>query len=266
MSKEIALMSGGEWTPDYERTIRDTFCKGLTDSEIMLFMQVCKRTGLDPTMKQIYAVKRKDSKLGREVMTIQTSIDGYRAISERTGKYAPGRESTYTYDKDGNLFSATSYIKKQTQDGTWHEVANTAFWKEYVQTYNGEPTKFWKTLGHVMLAKCAEAGCHRKANPFLFGYLYTQEEMAQSSNEVEIEPVKQFTPLTPEEVSEYISSFGFYKDRFCEYIEKLSINKGWDMDKTIFECYHNQENVKRTFTIWLEKNRPIGLEDKAQGE
>lgn len=180
--------------------IIDTYCKGATQEEAALFSHICKRTGLDPAAKQIYAVKRKDTKLGREVMTIQTGIDGYRLIAERTGCYCPGREPTYAYDKDGKLVSATSYVKKMTRDGTWHEVAATAYYDEYAQktaeyvdgkrTGKMNPTKFWDDMPHSQLSKCAEALALRKAFPTDLSGLYTKEEMNQASNGAEISNVK----------------------------------------------------------------------------
>lgn len=151
--------------------IKNYLCKGITDDELKLFSAVCHKTGLDPFMKQIYAVKRKDQ------MTIQTSIDGYRLIAERTGRYAPGRESTFTYDNNGRLVSATSYVKKQTVDGTWHEVAASAFYEEYKPSYSNQ---FWESKQHIMLAKCAEALALRKAFPNELSGLYSDEEMHQA--------------------------------------------------------------------------------------
>jgi phage recombination protein Bet len=146
-----------------------TFCKGLNNDEFELFRTVCEYTGLSPATKQIYAVKRGDK------MTIQTGIDGLRAIAERTGNYCPGKETSYTYDKDNNLISATAYLKKRTNDGIWHDVSATAFFAEY--SVDGT---FWRKMPHVMIAKCAEALAIRKAFPAITANLYTPEEMGQA--------------------------------------------------------------------------------------
>jgi phage recombination protein Bet len=161
--------------------LKNTICKGASDEEFKLFLHACQRTGLDPFMRQIYAVKRWDSAIKKETITIQTGIDGYRLIAERTGKYSPGREPTFTYGENGNLISATAYVKKQTADGTWHEVAATAFYDEYCQkTKDGKPTRFWQQMAHTMLAKCAEALALRKAFPGDLSGIYTKEEMLQA--------------------------------------------------------------------------------------
>lgn len=174
----IALQNKSEvvsFTAEQNNLIKNYLCKGITDDELKLFSAVCKKTGLDPFMKQIYAVKRK------EQMTIQTSIDGYRLIAERTGRYAPGKESTFQYTKDGQLLSATSYVKKQTQDGTWHEIGATAFFEEYKPSYTNQ---FWDSKKHIMLAKCAEALALRKAFPNELSGLYSEDEMHQADRPI----------------------------------------------------------------------------------
>lgn len=158
-----------------------TYMKGASKDELELFANICQRTHLSPEMKQIYPVPRWDAKLGKEVFSFQVSIDGFRLIAERTGRYAPGRENTYTYNDKDELISATAFVKKQTADGTWHEVAYTAFFKEYVQLKkDGTPSKFWKDMEHVMLGKCAESCALRKAFPADLSGLYTVEEMSQA--------------------------------------------------------------------------------------
>lgn len=158
-----------EFTEDKIALLKNTVAKGVTDNELELFVHTCKRMGLDPFMRQIYCVKRGPT------MTIQTGIDGYRLIADRSGKYMPGRESTYTYDKEGRLLSATAYVKKLGPDGQWHEVASTAVWQEYEAN-----TPIWKKMPHVMLAKTAESAALRRAFPAEMSGVYTEEEMAQA--------------------------------------------------------------------------------------
>lgn len=203
--KEVAIRDENhlEITPEKMQLLKDTICKGATSDEFQLFIHVCKKTGLDPFMRQVYPVKRWDSALKREAMTIQVGIDGYRLIADRTGRYAPGRETTYTYDKDGNLHSATAYVKKQTNDGTWHEISATAFYSEYVgTTKDGSPTTMWRTKKHIMLGKCAEANALRKAYPAELSGVYTSEEMSQADNK--ISPASGGEKISKEQVEEIL--------------------------------------------------------------
>jgi phage recombination protein Bet len=193
-----------EFTPEKLQLLKDTICKGITNDELSLFKHVCAKTGLDPFMRQIYPVKRYDSALKREAMAIQVGIDGYRLIADRTGRYAPGRETTYVYDKDGNLFSATAYVKKQTNDGTWHEISATAFYSEYAGlTRDGTPTIMWKNKKHIMLGKCAEACALRKAYPAELSGVYTHEEMQQADNKIMEAPSDEV--ISKEQADELIS-------------------------------------------------------------
>jgi phage recombination protein Bet len=237
--------------------LRNTLCKDLTTDEFDLFIHMCKHTRLDPILKQIYAIKRGGK------MTTQTSIDGFRLVAERTGKYSPGREATYSYDGQGKLVSATAYIKKMTDDGTWHEVSATAFWEEYVQSYNGKPAQFWLKMPHVMLTKCAESGALRKAFPADLSGLYTKEEMGQAESENEelnITPLQQevvaphIPDITEKEVNAFIESkFGeadwaSFKEWFYEVIanRKSHLTKR----KMIEAIEKNFDHTKLTFEGW----------------
>jgi len=200
-----ALDSSRHFTSQQIDILKNSMCKGVSDEEFEVFLMACAKTQLDPFMKQIYAVKRKakrpDGSWG-ESMTIQTGIDGYRLIAERTGAYAPGPEPTYTLDAGGNLLSATAYIKKQTKDGTWHTVSASAYMDEYCQSFTdkntGErkPTGLWATMPRTMLAKCAEGQALRKAFPAEMSGVYTKEEMLQA------ESVEIISKVTIEQASE----------------------------------------------------------------
>ena len=191
--EESQVAPAQNFNPKQIDILKNSMCKGVSNDEFEIFLMACAKTQLDPFMKQIYAVKRKckkpDGSWG-ETMTIQTGIDGYRLIAERTGLYAPGPEPTYEYDEQGHLFSSTAYIKKQTRDGTWHTISSSAHIDEYMQTFtdkhSGEkkPTGLWANMPRTMLAKCAEAQALRKAFPAEMSGVYTKEEMQQADVEV----------------------------------------------------------------------------------
>jgi phage recombination protein Bet len=188
-------------SPDKIALIKSTVAKGCTDNELQLFLHACQKTGLDPLMKQIYAVKRGGS------MAIQTGIDGFRLIAERTGKYAPGREPSFKYINDdplgGDIISATAYIKKMTDDGTWHEVAATARMSEYCP--GGQ---FWTKMPHVMIAKVAEALALRRAFPMELSGVYSTEEMTQADVEQDAkDKFKRLVPRTPDPLTPETQEF-----------------------------------------------------------
>lgn len=169
------------WTDEQIDLVKNTLCPGITDDELKLFFYACKNAGLDPFVKQIYPVKRRKGEYSK--MTIQTGIDGYRLIAERSKKYVPGQEPEFKYIRDGRLFSATAYVKKLACDGTWHVVAATAFYDEYVQVkQDGSPNSMWAKMPRAMLAKCAEALALKKCFPAELSGIYSEEEMSQADN------------------------------------------------------------------------------------
>jgi phage recombination protein Bet len=190
------------FTPEQTSLIKSQIAKGCTDDELKLFLYQCARTQLDPFSRQIYAIVRNawnpDTKRKEPKMTIQTGIDGLRLIAERTKRYAPGPETTFEYDANDRVKKATAHVNKQTLDGQWHTVSASAYYEEYVQTYEGKPSGLW-SKPHIMLGKCAEALALRKAFPAEMSGLYTAEEMSQADKpETEYQPPPSVAKATAE--------------------------------------------------------------------
>jgi phage recombination protein Bet len=177
-----------EWTPDQVELIQRTVANGTTNDEFKLFLYTAKRTGLDPLVRQIHAVKRAGK------MAIQTAIDGYRLIADRTGKYAGNDDPVFDDEKTPRKASVTVY---KIVDGQRCPFTATARWEQY---FPGETQGFmWKKMPHLMLGKCAEALALRKAFPAEMGGVYVQEEMEQASvEEAPTAPATlQVAPATP---------------------------------------------------------------------
>lgn len=164
------------FNPSQLDLIKNQIAKGCTAAEIEYFIGVCGRTGLDPFQRQIYAIRRKEG--NTEKMCIQTGIDGYRLIADRTDRYAGSDEPVHHYDAAGNLVRSVVTVWKMVS-GVRGSFTASALWSEYHQQNN----KMWAKMPCTMLAKCAEALALRKAFPADLSGLYTTEEMMQSDND-----------------------------------------------------------------------------------
>lgn len=164
---------------------------------VQKFLHTCERTGLDPLARQIYCIGRMGSD-GLE-WAIQTAIDGFRVIAERSKRYA-GQDEAEWLTESGEWVPAfvqalhgahplAARVRVYRHD--WDRPAvGIATWDEYAQfTRKGDLTAMWGKRGPGQLAKCAEALALRKAFPQDLSGIYTDDEMrgagALSASEVD---------------------------------------------------------------------------------
>jgi len=148
--------------------------------DLLYFLHVCKRTGLDPLAKQIYAVYRWDYRTGAEKITVQASIDGLRLIAQRSGQYG-GQDDVKFFPEDESTIpqkaTVTVYVLN-SKTGERMPVTATARWNEYAQKgKEGKLIGLWEKMPFTMLGKCAEALAMRKAFPNELSGIYAEEEI-----------------------------------------------------------------------------------------
>lgn len=174
------------------RTVsRSTGEQALADRPtVEAFLQHCRRTGLDPIARQIYAIYRGGK------WSIQISIDGARLVAERTRQYEGQTPVEWTADgvtwaqvwlSEGYPAAARVGVYRA---GFREPLYAVARWDSYVVMrdvwHNGRKadgqavSDMWAKMPDLMLGKVAEMLALRKAFPHDLSGLYSTEEMQQA--------------------------------------------------------------------------------------
>ncbi len=186
-------------------TLKRTIAHDLTNDELSLYAAVCKRSGLDPFAKQIYAIKRTTRRKVRgnwveeDVLTIQTGIDGYRVIAERSQLYGGqdppewcGPDGVWTdvwlSDEPPKAARVAVYRKDVARPfvGVARFDSYADRWPAKEGQKVGDLRNLWKTMPEGQIAKCAEALALRKAFPNDLSGIYTTEEMEQANAPIDV--------------------------------------------------------------------------------
>ena len=204
------------WTDERIQLIKRTIVpKGIPTDEFLLFIEQCKRSGLDPLLKQAYCVPRETK---GEVLV----DDNGKTIMEQgnNGKWYPKREKITRYEfqpsRDGMLVRANRFPdfrglqasevyqeddilityaedgrlsnvrhsfnpakRKGALMGAWARVAREGMLSIVVWvdfSAYAQTSPLWSSKPAVMICKVAEATALRKAYPEAFGGLYIAGE------------------------------------------------------------------------------------------
>lgn len=188
MSELTVQSNGNALKFDQEKVelIKRTVAKNATDDQLALFLHQAQRTGLDPLARQIHCIMRWNQREQRYDMSIQTAIDGYRLVADRTGKYAGSDDYLFNEGLTQYQHLQTAEHAPVTSTVTVYKIVSgqrvsftaTAAWSAY---FPGDKQGFmWKKMPYLMLGKCAEALALRKAFPAELSGMYVREEMEQA--------------------------------------------------------------------------------------
>lgn len=194
-----------DYSPAQLDLIKRTVAADTSVDEFNLFVEVCKRVGLDPFRKQIYAIVYNKNNAEKRRMSIITGIDGFRAVAKRSGTYRPDDDETEFFYDDAEKNEATNplgLVKAKVRcfqmdpRGEWYPVVGVAYWSEFAPideewawdeskgrrapTGKMTLTGKWRDMPRQMLEKCAEAKAIRRGWPEDLSGVYAPEEMHQA--------------------------------------------------------------------------------------
>ncbi len=185
----------GAWSRERAELVRRTICpKGISEDEFALFIEQCKRSGLDPLLKEAFCVARRQNVGNRErpnwvtKYEFQPSEAGMLARAERFPDFKGIQASAVFAEDDiivdqgkGEVVHRFNPAKRKgALVGAWSRVVRdgklpVVVWLDfsgYVQQ-----TPLWAKIPTTMIEKCARVAALRKAYPEAFGGLYVREEM-----------------------------------------------------------------------------------------
>ena len=147
--------------------LREIIAKNCTEPEFKILLYMARQYGLDPMLKQIWAVKRNE----RDPYSIFVGRDGMLAIAHRSGQF-DGMQSGVVYEgegKDKHPVSAWCEIWRKDMS---HSFKSEVLFSEYDTGFS-----VWKSNPSAMIIKVVESVGLRKA--FSVSGVYSPEEISE---------------------------------------------------------------------------------------
>ncbi|WP_309891287.1 phage recombination protein Bet [Archangium sp.] len=201
-----AESASGQWSHERVELIKRTICpKGIGEDEFALFIEQCKRSGLDPLLKEAFCVARRQNAGNRDKPNwvtryeFQPSEAGMLARAERFPDFK-GIQASAVYAEDeiivdqgkGEVVHRFNPAKRKgSLVGAWSRVVRdgklpVVVWLDFAGYV--QQTPLWAKIPTTMIEKCARVAALRKAYPEAFGGLYVREEMPAEEFEPAAEP------------------------------------------------------------------------------
>jgi len=198
-----ALAPSSRYSDAQLALIRRTIAADLGGNEFDMFIELCRRNGLDPFRSQASPIVFNAKNADKRRVALVVGIDGLRAIADRQDTYAPDEgEPEYEVDESlkgpanpHGIVKCTVYVNK-LRANRWFRTPGVAFWDEFApvtdewawdeqkgkraptgkKTLSGK----WADMPRHMIAIAAERQALRKGWPDAFNDLYAPEEVART--------------------------------------------------------------------------------------
>lgn len=147
---------------DIVNTIRQTVAKGANDAQLRMFLEVCKRTGLDPFLKEIWYVPEKG--------IIMAGRDGYLRVANENPNF-DGMETRVERDEKNVPIKAVCTVWRKDRT---HAIICEAYYSEYKKS-----SPVWSQYPSAMISKVAEVLALKRS--FAINGVVTEEEIGDGS-------------------------------------------------------------------------------------
>lgn len=207
--QEITVQSGqGLWDSKQGiEEIKNMFGKNLTEGEFAMFLSIGKATGLNPFLKEIWAVK-----YGTGAASIFIGRDGYRRAAQDNPEYDfHMADAVYTGDNfsvnDGVVTHSYNMTDRGSLKGAYGIAkrkgsSKPCFIFVNLGEYMIEKSPIWASKPATMIKKVAEAQVLRMAFQKMFAATYDESEQWKAEAvEASKSTVKTADPVTGEIVS-----------------------------------------------------------------
>lgn len=202
-SEEVQYLANGKQVTLSLNTVRNYLVSGdkdrVTTQEIVMFINLCKFTGLNPWLKEAYCIK-----YGNEPATLVVGKEAFFKRAETDENYDGMDAGIVVCDKDGEFIyrKGTLKLPEETLIGGWAEVYRKdrghsfrieVSFEEYTgRKKDGSLNSQWSKKPATMIRKVAVVQALREAFPRTFEGMYVAEE--QGTEEPEYTPADVIEP------------------------------------------------------------------------
>lgn len=185
---ELVYMAGGNQITLTPQVVRDYLVSGNKESvtlqEVVMFMNLCKYSGLNPWAREAYCIK-----YGNEPATMVVGQEAYQKRAESNASYDGIEAGIIVINASGEVIYRTGTLKLPNEEivGGWAEVYRKdrshstrmeVSFDEYAgRKKDGTLNGNWQKKPATMIRKVAKVQALREAFPSAFGGFYAAEEV-----------------------------------------------------------------------------------------